>query len=205
MRARFGSYRLSKHSAALCTCGVLLATGVYSCIRTGTISIVSLILILCAMGLGYLTVVPHLERFELCDGTIRVQKFRRYREISIPNKAVIVISDADINTIWANRDQLGLELGLNTLSGEYAVSILEATQPEIVMEKLHKLYTKRYTNCLIEDLFTYQFIYSFVCDEDTLNCLLTEGNYSVIVPAALEPRFCDVLTSKQNIRIYIDG
>lgn len=205
MKERFGSYQVSKHKATFCTCGVLLFVGVYSCICTGSMGIVLLLSVLCAMMLAYSTVAPHLERFELRNGLIKVQKLRRCREIAIPPEAVIVISDADINTILANRNQLGLELGLNTLSGEYAVSILEAMPPEIVMEKLHKLNTKRYTNCLIEDLFSYQFIYSFVCDEDSLNNLLSDFNYGVIVPASLEPRFRHILACKKNAKIYIDG
>lgn len=120
-------------------------------------------------------------------------------KVILPSKLTIVISYADVCTDLAKR--VGLLNQTYMLNGRWAISLLNEMPVGEVLEHLHGKYAWRYTNCWVEKLLKPKFIYSFVCDQDMLEKVLFNENYTLILPETLLDK---IDTRRLKGKIYID-
>lgn len=203
MHRRYGKFSLKNYIPIMLTVIVLDISCVFLFSDGNPI-----VLAACLLAFSAISVCsvysPYRERFEILENSIIVAKGRKRQTISLPSKITVIISPADINNIFAKRDPVSLEFHCGTIQERTAVSILADTPLATVMEKLHSSHIRQYTNCIVEDLFGWCFLYSFVCNEALLDALLAERDCLAIVPMTLEPKFHEVLMAHPNTRLYID-
>lgn len=143
--------------------------------------------------------IPYREKFLLNQDAVIVYKKRKIKSINLPSKITVIISYADVCNDLDKRDMSYNSTKL--LKGEWAVSLLEDVSVEEVTKRLHRKGAWRYTNCWVEELLKQHFIYNFVCNQSMLEEVLTNRNFTLIIPETLLP-VIDI--TKLRGEIYID-
>lgn len=149
----------------------------------------------------WLILSPQLEQFVI-DSDIIISRFgRKKHTINLPNELTLVISYADICPPFAVRTAIGNRTHI--LKGKYAVSILHKLPLNIALEKLHSNYVKTYTTSTIQRVFiSHQYIYSFVCDDQSLlSRLIMNKQCQLIVPESLRDQ---ISVDLHPINTYVD-
>lgn len=126
---------------------------------------------------------PNKEWFSVSDDVIDIKKGRKRYQIILPQEIIVIVSYTDVCSDLAKR--VGIGNSNYMLKGRYAVSILRKLPVETVLETLHAKYAYRYTNCFIEEQLKRNFIYSFVCDQELLEKIVSGKRYTLILPETL--------------------
>lgn len=195
---RYGKIRLQNHLSTCCFSLFYILFGIGGIIIgnvlvVGTVFIsVSIVNIICIL-------IPYRESFSVNETNFCIYKNNTSIEKNIPKKMIAVVSYADICTDLAKRVTLLNQTYM--IKGEWAVSILEDVEINKVIKQIHGKGAKRYTNCWIEELLKQHFIYSFVCDQSLLEEVLSDKDYTLIIPETLSN---DINTKKLKGAIYID-
>lgn len=143
---------------------------------------------------------PNEECFSMSADIINVKKRKKRHQITMPRELTLVVSYADVCPSWAKR--IGVGNSTYMLKGKYAVSILKKIPKENVLETLHGKYAYRYTNCWIEELLKPNFIYSFVCEQDMIEKIVSGRKCTLILPETLVDKInlnqlmCDIYIDK---------
>ena len=73
---------------------------------------------------------------------------------------------------------------------------------EVVLNRLHcNNFVKKYTMSMMKDIFTYNYVYSFVCDQNLFESIIKGRNCLVIVPQSLVEQI-DI--DESEVSKYID-
>lgn len=195
---RYGKFSMADYWSAwiaittLCTIGVI-----------GIFLNVSFVLSICewlfSALLLFAIIVPNCECFIIADNIIATKKLIWTTQLTIPEDSVVIISYSDICPQFIK--QVSIANQTYALAGRVSVSFLKDISFENTLWKLHNSCKKKYTNSLIEYIFEYQFIYSFVCDEALLFTILQKHNYTIIMPKSLSAQFPKI---KQLNGVYLD-
>lgn len=137
---------------------------------------------------------PYRECFQIDGSVISVTKGRELRQIEITENTTLVISYTYPHALY------GLK-SLNILKNKYSLSFVSDSSVDDILGRLHKSYPIIYTNSNIESAFNYQFLYSFVCDQATLDQILNNGSYTLIIPESLKNHFT---VNSNSVTKYID-
>lgn len=195
---RYGQIRLKDHVSNCCVDLLLAVIGIVG-ITIGNAEIsgaffigISIVDVIC-------TLIPYREKFSVNQTSLMVYKSRTIKEIILPVKMTVVLSYADMCTDLAKRVTLVNQTYM--LKGEWSISLLEDVSVNKVIERLHGKGAWRYTNCWVEELLKSHFIYSFVCNQSVLEEVLSDKNYTLIIPETLLHKI-DIQKIKGEI--YID-
>ncbi len=143
--------------------------------------------------------IPNRERFSISGDIITTIQGRKKRGIVIPHEPTLVVSYADVCLQFAKGINCGNQTHL--LKGRYAVSILRNMPLETALKQLHQKYMRKYTNSTIEAVFDdYQYVYSFVCNQELLQ-LVTHRSCQIIIPETL---LHQLLIDSSQANIFID-
>lgn len=195
---RYGKIKLKNHLSN-CFFDLLFFLFGIACITTGNSEMSGAIFIGIAIFDVIHTLIQYREKFLINKDTFVVYKKRRIKSINLPSKMTVVISYADMCTDLAKR--VTLYNSTYMLKGEWAISLLEDVFVEKVIERLHGKGAWRYTNCWVEELLKQHFIYSFVCNQSMLEEVLSDKNFTLIIPETLLHM---IDTKKLRGEIYID-
>ncbi len=127
---------------------------------------------------------PQFEKFAINGNSITVYRGKKKHSINLPSELVLVVSYADIAPPFAVRTVIDKQTHI--LKNKFAVTILKQMPQNTVLESLHRNYLEKYTMSTIQNNFNdHRYIYSFVCDQDLFNELVSNKNYQIIVPKTL--------------------
>ncbi len=180
---RYGKFRFRDYISAWFAI-VFLFVVVVSCFLTGTQFYLLIWPLLFIMIMAWSVYRPNSERFSISSDTITMIQGRKEQTVSIPSEPTLVVSYADVCPPLDKRISAGSPA--YTLKGRYAISILQKLPLETAFERLHKNYTRRYTNNTVEDCFDEPlYIYSFVGNQELFDELLANRNCQIIIPETL--------------------
>lgn len=195
---RYGKFRLKNHVSNCCMYLLFAGIGIVG-ITMGDAMISDILFICIPMVDAIVTLIPYREKFLVNQTSLLLYKGRTTEEKFFPAKMTVVLSYADMCTDLAKRVSLVNQTYM--LKGEWAISLLEDVSVNKVIEKLHGKGAWRYTNCWVEELLSSHFIYSFVCNQSVLEEVLSDKNYTLIIPESLLHKI-DIQKIKGEI--YID-
>ena len=193
---RYGKFRISDYWGALFPIIVLCTLGIVGLIFD--ISIIFCFFYFFFSALLLLSIViANIESFVIADNRIIAKKLFSTKEIIIPEDAVVIISYADLAPFYSISPYKKY-----FFNGRISVSFLQNISFENALNKLHKGFGKMYSNTLIEHIFEYEFIYSFICEDDFLCNILNNHNYVVILPESLSSH---LPKTKMLNNVFIDA
>ena len=119
--------------------------------------------LLLIMHMAWSIYKPNSECFLISGDTITIMQGRRKQKVSIPSELTLVVSYADVCHPLAKRISDGNPNYI--LKGRYAISILQKMPLETALARLHRNYTRKYSNSTVEACFDYlnRFIFSVFC------------------------------------------
>lgn len=142
---------------------------------------------------------PNNESFLLSGDTIMIMKGKKKQKVSIPPEATLIVSYADVCPTFAKRISYGNQTYI--LRGRYAISILQKMPMETILEQLHRNYTHKYTNSIVESCFD-EYVYSFVGNQELLDKLVANKKYQIIIPETLLKQ---ISIDINRINLHIDS
>ena len=143
---------------------------------------------------------PNREYFCISGDTITIIQGRKKHTVSIPVEPTFIVSYADVSSPLAKR--LSRANQTYILKGRYAISILQKLPLETVVERLHKNHTSKYMTSTVEECFNENsYVYSFVCNQEILDKLLSDRNCQIIIPESIRNQ---ISIDLQRIKVHID-
>ena len=143
---------------------------------------------------------PNREYFWISGDTITIMRGKKKHTVSIPVEPTFVLSYADVCPPLAKRLRCGNQTYI--LKGRYAISILQKLPLETVVERLHQNYTSKYMTSTVEECFNENFyVYSFVCNQEILDKLLSNRNCQIIIPESIGNQ---ISIDLQSVKVHID-
>lgn len=128
--------------------------------------------------------IPHREKFDICnEGIVSVRGRKKYW-IDLPSELTLIVSYVDICPPLVVQTAVGKRTHI--LKGKVGISILRKLSANTVLEKLHKNHVQQYTTSRIKTVIDEHFyIYSFVYDQIIFDALVANRRCSLIVPKSL--------------------
>lgn len=197
---RYGTFHLSDYRGSWFAIAVYLALAIGNYILSEISIFYIAILIIYAVIRLWSIISPNCERFSIDGSVITARKGKRVEKITIPAEITLVISHADISPPLSVRTPHGNKTHI--LKDKYAISILSETRIESILKRLHESSVKKYTTSLIELIFGFQFVYSFVCDEELLVSMMQNRECFIIIPECFVDQIPII---KQASNVYIDS
>ncbi len=196
---RYGKFRFRDYCVSWIVIVVLMIYSISSSIL-GLSRFFTILPMIYAMVRLCAILVPQLERFILNNDSITVFRYKKAHTIQLPLKPTIIVSYVDICPPLAIRTAGGNQTHI--LKDKYAVSILQNTPLDIVLEKLHRNYVRKYTTSRIQMVFDEcDFIYSFVCNQSLLDTLVNNRKCILVIPGSLSDKFH---VDSNTVNIHID-
>lgn len=200
MYKRYGDFRASDYTGSWAVMGVMILFVMVSLSFTYPIGYY-IIPVIYLFALFYSIWNPNREWFEINDSIIHVKKGKKEKEIWIPEDISIIISPVDICPPLAVRTASGNQTHI--LKGRYAISILTKMNMEEMIERVHRGQLKKYTTSTIKMSFEeYRYIYSFVCNDNLLEKILSGRSANILIPKTMYSEIR--LNRKLDIEICID-
>ncbi len=139
---------------------------------------------------------PYIETYSINGSIIKIRKILSSYRIGIPNKTIIVITQADVHQPFGYQSYL--------LKKRLAISILQDLPLDCVIEILHGKYKSQfiYTNSTIEKTMDKNiFVYSCIYTKDIIESVLQVTSGLIIIPESLK----DIVAVPNNkIEVYYD-
>lgn len=196
---RYGAFHLSDYRGSWAVIAGYLTFAIVDSIAEGSILFIVIPIIFAVIRLWSI-ISPNCERFSIDGSVITARKGKRVEKITIPAEITLVISHADISPPLSVRTPYGNETHI--LKDKYAITILSETRVESILERLHQYCLKsKYTTSIIEYMFGFQFVYSFVCDQELLVNVMQNRECSIIIPESFVEKIPII---KQASNVYID-
>lgn len=121
------------------------------------------------------------EKFSIVNNTIIVKKLFKEIYIDVPDKYLIIVTNADICPFLSKRNIWGY--GTIQLKKRYMASIIKNSSIDEVKGILHKNSKYNPTASEIKDLFKeYDFCYSFVINNEMFKHLMSNKNVFILCP-----------------------
>lgn len=197
---RYGTFHFSDYIGSWIAIAVYLALAIGNYILSEiSIFFIALLIIYAVIRLWSI-ISPNFERFSIDGSVITARKGKRVEKITIPAEITLVISHADISPPLSVRTPHGNKTHI--LKDKYAITILSETRIESILKRLHESSVKKYTTSLIELIFGFQFVYSFVCDEELLVSMMQNRECFIIIPECFVDQIPII---KQASNVYIDS
>ena len=195
---RYGKFRFRDYTIAWFAI-VFLFVLVVDCFRTDTQFYLLIWPLLLLMDMVWSIYRPNSERFLISGDTITIMQGGKKQTVSIPSEPTIIVSYAAVCPPLAKR--IG-DYRAYMLKGRYAISILQKIPLGTAFERLHKNYTRKYTNTTVEACFDeHLFVYSFVGNQEILDKLLSNRNCQIIIPETL---LNQISIDSHQINVHID-
>lgn len=141
-------------------------------------------------------IYPFTERFVIKDKTLHIKKLFSSSQKTIPQKSMLVITEASIH-ISSNSTSIPLR-------GKYAITLTEYMPTDELLQKVRGVqpFQISYCNSTIENALKHRVIYSFIYNETVLETLLECSDCVVIIPESIVRNFD---TSRFKDKLYVDA
>jgi len=196
---RLGTFRFGDYYTSWIAIVLLLLFSIASVVLELPFLFVIFPLMYVVIWLGAV-LVPHCEQFTISSDVISVFWGKKKRTIHLPSELTLVISYIDVCPPLTVHTASGNQTHI--LKDKFAVSILKQMPVEDVLESLHRNYIHKYTTSSIRTVFdSYNYIYSFACNQSLLDALIANRKCLLILPESLAK-----LVSFDNsiVNVYID-
>lgn len=144
--------------------------------------------------------LPCRERFSLCQDGIQVHTGQRVCTLVLPPELLLIVTHASL--MPANADSYSARK-CPPLKGRYAVTLLLPMPLPEALKKLHPhpwIHGASYSSSLLSAFAPYQYLYSFVLQEDLLAQLARLRSCTLILPEECVEK----LTVPAGMCVYID-
>ena len=197
-RKRYGKINLRDYTLSFIAIGCFLSFSILSAVlKLSPLFIV--FPLVCALVRALTIFLPHREQFVITQDSINLVIGKRIKIIHIPTAITIIVSYSDIRPPLSMRTAYNHQTHI--LKGKYSISILNEMPSDEVLQRLHKNYVGKYTQSMIQSIFEgHEYLYSFVCDQETLKTLVDARKCTIILPKSLK----DVVKIPLDENVIID-
>lgn len=147
---------------------------------------IGVFLIVFALGFFFSVLRRLKEQFSIDNGVLLILRYGKKMEQNLPPHLTVIISYADFLPPLATRSVESLYMKQSiSLDGQYAITLIEGSWGQEIFPLLRQY---RYSSSHIEEVFQDHYIYSFVCNQELFDNLISQKECNVIIPSSLANR-----------------